>query len=66
MGFAGADEGYAEFHVERSGGSFRPGEVREGRGVLGCVWGAGEGFQRFHGDDPVADAGAEAFGVEGA
>ena len=32
---------------------------------MGRVGGAGEGFQSFEGDDPVGDACAETFGVEG-
>jgi hypothetical protein len=38
--------------------------VGEGRRVLGRVGGAGEGLEGFHRHDPVADAGAETFGVE--
>lgn len=34
--------------------------------VLNSVGGAGEGLEGFEGHDPVGDAGAEAFGVEGA
>ena len=64
MLFAIADEGDFQFDVEGAGGGGGIGEVGEGRRVLGRVGGAGEGLEGFHRHDPVADAGAETFGVE--
>jgi hypothetical protein len=64
MGFAVSHESDFQFDVESAIAGCWPGQMREGFGVLGCVWGAGELLQSFHGDDPVADACAETFGVE--
>lgn len=59
-----ADEGDFQFHVEGAVVEGWPGEVREGGRALGGVWVAGEWLEGSHGYDPVADAGAETFGVE--
>ena len=64
MFLAVADECNFQFHVEGAIVGGWPGEVREGRRLLGGVWVAGEWLEGFHGYDPVADAGAETFGVE--
>lgn len=59
-----ADERDFQFHVQGAVAGGFPRQVREGLGVLRGVRGAGEGLEGFQRHDPVADAGAEAFGVE--
>lgn len=59
-----ADKRDFQFDVEGAVARAAPGEVREGWRVLERVRVAGERLEGFHGNDPVADAGAEAFGVE--
>lgn len=66
MLLAVADESDLQLNIDCAVALTGPGQVRERFGVLLGIWIAGEGFECFHWDDPIADACAEAFGVEGA